>query len=162
MRLIQAGKRTSCTTTLLALLCILHVVSACLPANGSDYPCNSTTIYEPTSPVRTRRHPLRTKWNSVSRKPFLVIGFVVSGFFAVCLVVVYIKRFHGNLCQRTTSGNSGQHTELWTVLPPLYEDVVKESWTASKAGRRVSGATPPPSYDEASKTFPFPSQVTRI
>ncbi|KAG0418987.1 hypothetical protein HPB47_004452 [Ixodes persulcatus] len=77
--------------------------------------------------------------NSVSRKPFLVIGFVVSGFFAVCLVVVYIKRFHGNLCQRTTSGNSGQHTELWTVLPPLYEDVVKESWTASKAGRRLRG-----------------------
>lgn len=118
--------------------------------------------------------------SSKTVNPFLLVALVVSALLVLLLGFAYVtrktdpgdsedvtgqsrdansaSRHNGAFEQDPEGGTDGSG---YPSQPPSYEDVVKVPWTIWAATQRGSftqgtGATPPPSYEDARRTFPFP------
>ncbi|XP_077500881.1 uncharacterized protein LOC144111450 isoform X2 [Amblyomma americanum] len=115
-----------------------------------------------------------------SVNPFLLVALVVSALLVLLLGFAYVtrktdpgdsedaprqprdgsaaSRHNGAFEQDPEGGTDGSG---YPSQPPSYEDVIKVPWTiwaATQQGAftQGTGATPPPSYEDARRTFPFP------
>lgn len=111
--------------------------------------------------------------------PFMLVAMVVTALLVLLLGFAYVTRRtdtedpeaatvqqqdasnaarqNGGFEQDADGPDASQHP----ALPPSYDDVVKVPWTIWAAAQRGAftegtGTTPPPSYEDARRTFPFP------
>lgn len=111
--------------------------------------------------------------------PFMLVAMVVTALLVLLLGFAYVTRRTDNEDQEAATGQQqdasnaarqnggfeqdadGQDGSQHPQLPPSYDDVVKVPWTIWAAAQRGvftqgTGTTPPPSYEDARRTFPFP------
>ncbi|EEC05878.1 hypothetical protein IscW_ISCW004531 [Ixodes scapularis] len=128
--------------------------------------------YEPTSGFA--QHPPNDNSTTTATKaaktanPFLLVALVVSALLVLVLTFAYLIRKHEpqdddpNINFQHQQSNVGfepdsEANSSITPLPPSYDDVVKVPWTVWAATQQQgTGATPPPSYEDVHKMFPFP------
>lgn len=111
--------------------------------------------------------------------PFMLVAMVVTALLVLLLGFAYVTRRTDAEDQEAATGqqqdassaarqNGGFEQDVegldgsrHLALPPSYDDVVKVPWTIWAAAQRGvftegTGTTPPPSYEDARRTFPFP------
>lgn len=111
--------------------------------------------------------------------PFMLVAMVVTALLVLLLGFAYVTRRTDTEDQEAAAGqqqdassaarqNGGFEQDAdgpdgsgHPALPPSYDDVVKVPWTIWAAAQRGvftegTGTTPPPSYEDARRTFPFP------
>lgn len=111
--------------------------------------------------------------------PFMLVAMVVTALLVLLLGFAYVTRRTDTEDQEAATGqqqdaisaarqNAGFEQDAdgpdgprHLALPPSYDDVVKVPWTIWAAAQRGvftegTGTTPPPSYEDARRTFPFP------
>ncbi|CAN8004488.1 unnamed protein product [Ixodes hexagonus] len=99
--------------------------------------------------------------------PFLLVALVVSALLVLVLTFAYLIRKHEpqdgddpNINfhhQQSNAGFEADSEANSSPLPPSYDDVVKTPrtiWAATH--QQGTGATPPPTYEDVQKMFPFP------
>lgn len=126
--------------------------------------------------TNSTKTPLSHAVKSVN--PFLLVALVVTALLVLLLGFAYVTRKSDSedpdrqqqQQQRDASAasrNNGafeqdtEGTDACPAQPPSYDDVVKVPWTIWAATQQDvftqgTGATPPPSYEDARRTFPFP------
>lgn len=111
--------------------------------------------------------------------PFMLVAMVVTALLVLLLGFAYVTRRTDTEDQEAATGQQqdassaarqnggfeqdadGPDGSRHLALPPSYDDVVKVPWTIWAAAQRGvftegTGTTPPPSYEDARRTFPFP------
>ncbi|XP_050023554.1 uncharacterized protein [Dermacentor andersoni] len=144
-----------------------------------EYVTSSYEIEQPPPFVVTNTTKMTLSHAVKSVNPFLLVALVVTALLVLLLGFAYVTRKSdtedpdspaGRQQQRDASAASRQNgafeqdtegTDACPAQPPSYDDVVKVPWTiwaATQQGvfTQGSGATPPPSYEDARRTFPFP------
>lgn len=100
-----------------------------------------------------------------SVNPFLLVAMVVSALLVLLLTFVYLIRKNEPQDADADGAHSGApHTNRGfepdqlpqTPQPPSYEDALKAPWTVWATAQQTSGATPPPTYEDVQRMFPFP------
>lgn len=145
----------------------------------------ATRAYEMEQPppfvvTNSTKTPLSRAVKSVN--PFLLVALVVTALLVLLLGFAYVTRKSDTEDPDSAAGRQQQQqrdasaasrhngafeqdategTDACPAQPPSYDDVVKVPWTiwaATQQGvfTQGSGATPPPSYEDARRTFPFP------
>ncbi|XP_065305980.1 uncharacterized protein [Dermacentor albipictus] len=144
-----------------------------------EYVTSAYEIEQPPPFVVTNTTKMTLSRAVKSVNPFLLVALVVTALLVLLLGFAYVTRKSdtedplspaGRQQQRDASAASRQNgafeqdaegTDACPAQPPSYDDVVKVPWTiwaATQQGvfTQGTGATPPPSYEDARRTFPFP------
>lgn len=143
-----------------------------------EYITRAYDVEEPPPFVVTNSTKMPLSHAVKSVNPFLLVALVVTALLVLLLGFAYVTRKSDSedpdrqqqQQQRDASAasrNNGafeqdtEGTDACPAQPPSYDDVVKVPWTiwaATQQGvfTQGTGATPPPSYEDARRTFPFP------
>ncbi|KAL3242477.1 hypothetical protein MRX96_021092 [Rhipicephalus microplus] len=144
-----------------------------------EYVTRGYDIEEPSLFVVTNSTKMPISHAVRSVNPFLLVALVVTALLVLLLGFAYVTRKSdtedpdspANRQQQRNASAASRHngafeqdtegTDACPAQPPSYDDVVKVPWTiwaATQQGvfTQGTGATPPPSYEDARRTFPFP------
>lgn len=149
-----------------------------------EYVTKGYDIEEPLPFVVTNstKTPISRAVKSVN--PFLLVALVFTALLVLLLGFAYVTRksdtedpdspANRQQQQQRNASAASRHngafeqdtegTDACPAQPPSYDDVVKVPWTiwaATQQGvfTQGTGATPPPSYEDARRTFPFPESA---